>query len=166
MFRSRDCVHSFKHSNIVYNFGASLSRYLYVVYLNIFTFHFRFRDQTHSMWREHILQYQIFVNELMICWAPNNQAWSCQSSLIILDLWSAISDSCSSCWMQVCQVHVFFKCLYWNILHSTYDTTFMDFYMNCSLLVEWPAQLNPSSWVLNIFKKRLKTHLFHLHFTL
>ncbi len=39
MFRSRDfCVHSFKHSNIVYNFGASGSHYLYAVYLNIFEF--------------------------------------------------------------------------------------------------------------------------------
>ncbi len=40
-FRSRDfCVHSFKHSNIVYNFGASGSRYLYAVYLNIFEWAF------------------------------------------------------------------------------------------------------------------------------
>ncbi len=30
----------------------------------------------------------------------------------------------------------------------------------------WPAQLNPSSWILTIFKKRLKTHLFHLYLTL
>ncbi len=41
MFRSRDFrVHSFKHSNIVYHFGASGSRYLYVVYLNIFEWAF------------------------------------------------------------------------------------------------------------------------------
>ncbi len=26
--------------------------------------------------------------------------------------------------------------------------TFTDFYINCSLLMEWPAHLNPSSWVL------------------
>ncbi len=68
--------------------------------------------------------------------------------------------------LKYCINYIWLKCLYWNILHSTYDTTFMDFFMNCSLLVEWPAQLNPSSWVLNIYKKRLKAHLFHLHFTL
>ncbi len=41
MFLSRDFrVHSFKHSNIVYHFGASGSRYLYAVYLNIFEWAF------------------------------------------------------------------------------------------------------------------------------
>ncbi len=41
VFRSRDFrVHSFKHSNIVYNFGASGSCYLYAVYLNIFEWGF------------------------------------------------------------------------------------------------------------------------------
>ncbi len=28
--------------------------------------------------------------------------------------------------------HIWLKCLYWNILHSTYDKTFMDFYINFS----------------------------------
>ncbi len=68
--------------------------------------------------------------------------------------------------LKYCINYIWLKCLYWNILHSTYDKTFMDFYINCSLLMEWPAQLNPSSWVLNISKKRLKTHLFYLHLTL
>ncbi len=57
MFRSCDFrVHSFKHSNIVYNFGASGSLSQYAEYLNLFWmsvcavyFHFRFRDHTHSV---------------------------------------------------------------------------------------------------------------------
>ncbi len=41
MFRCRDFrVHSFKRSNIEYNFGASGSHYLYAVYLNIFEWAF------------------------------------------------------------------------------------------------------------------------------
>ncbi len=43
--------------------------------------------------------------------------------------------------------------------------TFMDFYIKCSHLVEWPAQLNPAAESLAIFKNRLKTHLFHLYLT-
>ncbi len=44
--------------------------------------------------------------------------------------------------------------------------TFTDFFINWSLLVEWPAQLNPAAESLPIFKKRLKTHLLHLYLTL
>ncbi len=41
MFRCRDFrVHSFKRSNIEYNFGTSGSHYLYTVYLNIFEWAF------------------------------------------------------------------------------------------------------------------------------
>ncbi len=34
--------------------------------------------------------------------------------------------------------------------------TFTDFFINCSLLVEWPAQLNPSSWVLSHLQESAK----------
>ncbi len=55
---------------------------------------------------QHILQDQIFVNELRICCAANPPLWSFQSSLLTLDPWSVKSDSCSSCWMQGYQVQV------------------------------------------------------------
>ncbi len=112
---SRDFrVHSFKHSNIVYNFGASGSRYLYVMYLNIFewaftllTFTFDFTiTQTLCVKEAHLTRSDICQ------WAPDllSSKYSrivCQSSLLILDLWSVKSDSCSSCWMQGCQVCLF-----------------------------------------------------------
>ncbi len=44
---------------------------------------------------------------------------------------------------------------------KSHKIPFTDFYIKCSLLVEWPAQLN-----LSIFKNELKTHLFHLYLTL
>ncbi len=44
--------------------------------------------------------------------------------------------------------------------------TFTDFYINCSLLVEWPAQLNPSCWVLSHPEETAKTHIFHFYLTL
>ncbi len=44
--------------------------------------------------------------------------------------------------------------------------TFTDFFINCSHLVEWPANSIPAAESLPIFKKRLKTHLFHLYLTL
>ncbi len=34
--------------------------------------------------------------------------------------------------------------------------TFTDFYINCSHLVEWPAQLNPSSWILSHLQESAK----------
>ncbi len=68
--------------------------------------------------------------------------------------------------LKYCTSYIWLKCFNWNILHSTYDKIFLDFYINCSLLLEWPARLNPSSWVLNIFNKRQKTHLFHHHLIL
>ncbi len=44
--------------------------------------------------------------------------------------------------------------------------TFTDFFINCSHLVEWPSQLNPSSWILSHLQETAKTHLFHLYLTL
>ncbi len=44
--------------------------------------------------------------------------------------------------------------------------TFTDFYIKCSFLVEWPAQLNPSSWILSHLQESAKTRLFHLYLTL
>ncbi len=61
--------------------------------------------------------------------------------------------------LKYCTSYIWLKCFNWNSLHSTYDKIFLDFYINCSLLLEWPARLNPSSWVLNIFNKRQKTSL-------
>ncbi len=34
--------------------------------------------------------------------------------------------------------------------------TFTDFFINCSHLVEWPAQLNPSSWILSHLQETAK----------
>ncbi len=34
--------------------------------------------------------------------------------------------------------------------------TFTDFFINCSHLVEWPAQLNPSSWILTHLQETAK----------
>ncbi len=34
--------------------------------------------------------------------------------------------------------------------------TFTDFFINCSLLVEWPAQLYPSSWILTHLQETAK----------
>ncbi len=34
--------------------------------------------------------------------------------------------------------------------------TFTDFFINCSHLVEWPAQLNPSSWIINHLQETAK----------
>ncbi len=34
--------------------------------------------------------------------------------------------------------------------------TFTDFFINCSHLVEWPAQLNPSSWILTHLQEMAK----------
>ncbi len=55
---------------------------------------------------------------------------------------------------------------YYCTIPKRHKITFTDFFLNCSHLVEWPPWLNPSSWILTIFKKRLKTHLFHLYLTL
>ncbi len=33
---------------------------------------------------------------------------------------------------------------------------FLDYLINCSLLLEWPAQLNPSSWVLSHLQEMTK----------
>ncbi len=68
------------------------------------TFHFMIMR---TLCRKHILQDQIFVNELRICWAANPPAWSCQSSLFTLDPWLVKSTSCRLCWVQCCQVHIF-----------------------------------------------------------
>ncbi len=38
--------------------------------------------------------------------------------------------------LKYCMNYIWLKCLYWNILYSTYDKTFKDFYINRSLLVE------------------------------
>ncbi len=43
---------------------------------------------------------------------------------------------------------------------------FHRLFIYCSHLVEWPAQLNPSSWILTHLQETAKTHLFHLYFTL
>ncbi len=37
-----------------------------------------------------------------------------------------------------------------------HNITFTDFYINCSHLVEWPAQLNPSSWILSHLQETAK----------
>ncbi len=49
---------------------------------------------------------------------------------------------------------------------SQRDTKSLSQTFSLTVPIWWPAQLNPSSWILTIFKKRLKTHLFHLYLTL
>ncbi len=46
-----------------------------------------------------------------------------------------------------------------------YQIILTDLYLDCAQLVEWPPNLNSNSWVLAIFKKHLKTHLFRQHLT-
>ncbi len=49
---------------------------------------------------------------------------------------------------------------------SQRDTKSLSQTFTLTVPIWWRAQLNPSSWILTIFKKRLKTHLFHLYLTL
>ncbi len=41
---------------------------------------------------------------------------------------------------------------------------FTDFFINCSHLVEWPAQLNPRSWILTHLQETAKTHEYSFSF--
>ncbi len=43
---------------------------------------------------------------------------------------------------------------------SQRDTTSLSLTFTLTVPIWWPAQLNPSSWILTHLKKRLKTHLF------
>ncbi len=109
-FRSHDfCVHSFKHSNIVYNFGASGSRYLYAVYLNIFEWAFALFTFTFDFVITHTLCKGSTSYKIRYCQWTQDLLSSKYSSMVF----SVISPdsrpviSQSVCWMQGCQVRVF-----------------------------------------------------------
>ncbi len=147
---SRDlCVPFFKYSNVVYNVGASGIRSRYAEYLNLFwkrVCAVHFHDHTHTLCLP-----QILVSPLRICWVAQTPACSCQASLIILDLWDQLflhAGLPSPCffhriWLLLNGCHRFiFPSEISHKLHLTemlvlkhfavYDTTLMDFYMNCS----------------------------------
>ncbi len=56
---------------------------------------------------------------------------------------------CASEWTTPC-----------GAIPKRYQITLTDLFRDCAQLVEWPPDLNSNSWVLAIFKKHLKTHLF------
>ncbi len=50
------------------------------------------------------------------------------------------------CPLEACVLQVNDALLF---IPKRHKITFTDFFINCSHLVEWPAQLNPSSWILS-----------------
>ncbi len=174
VFRFRDFhVHSFKHFNTVYNFGASGSSCLNAVYLNIFewvfalfTFTFdlaitrtlckgstsykiRYLSMSLLSVEQQILQHGLVshLSLFLTCDQSNltpaalvgcmvaksaffTQNWATFKLLPWVDFHKWVKG------LKYCINYIWLKCLYWNILHSTYDKTFMDFYIYCSLVVE------------------------------
>ncbi len=63
------------------------------------------------------------------------------------------------CPLEACVLQVNVALLF---IPKRHKITFTDFYINCSLL----TNSIPAAESLAIFKKRLKTHLFHLYLTL
>ncbi len=84
------------------------------------------------------------IQSINVC--LQNHLWLCTSlpKFITLDL-------CAPLEAYILQVNVALLCI-----PTRYKITFTDFYIKCFLLVEWPAQLNPSSWVLSHLQESAK----------
>ncbi len=103
-------------------------------------------SRCYNIWKCCLLKKNLYVCKKLsftLCALRDPLGWRCHERM---------SDS------GVCPIHFLHRQLK-NIqkkLPKRHKITFTDFFINCSHLVEWPAQLNPSSWILTIFNKRLK----------